>query len=150
MERDAGLPIEDQILAAARIMANILAEALMREEAEHITLPQFRVLDMVKNLTDKPSEIARMLGISPPAVSFLLDRLEEKGLLRRALSARDRRRVELELTGEGEDLVRRVNACRRKSLRRILAGMDEEARKRLRDSLRAFNDSYLALKGKGV
>ncbi len=146
MERDTGQPIEEQILTAARIMANILAESLMREGAEHVTLPQFRVLDMVQNLTSKPSDIARMLGVSPPAVSFLVDKLEEKRLLRRALSDRDRRRVELELTREGEELVRRVNAYRRKRLRRILAGMEEDARSRLRESLRAFNQSYLGLK----
>ena len=135
-------------MAAARIMANVLAESLLHEEVEHITLPQFRVLDMIQNLTDKPSEIARMLGVSPPAISFLLEKLEEKGLLRRAPSARDRRRVELELTEEGEALVRKVNAYRGKRLGRILSGMDAEARGQLESSLRAFNDSYLRLKEK--
>ena len=49
--------------------------------------PQFRILDMIHNLTDKPTEIARMLDVSPPAISFLLEKLEEKGLDRKKLSA---------------------------------------------------------------
>ncbi len=148
VERETDGPIEEQILAAARIMANVLAESLLHQKAEHVSLPQFRVLDMVQNLTGKPSEIARMLGVSPPAVSFLLDKLEEKGLLRRVFSTKDRRRVELELTREGEELVRGVNAYRRRRLGRILAGMEEGERGRLLHSLRAFNQSYLALKQK--
>ena len=44
--------IEESILAAARIMVNILAESLLREGVEQNTDPQFRRLDMVQSLSD--------------------------------------------------------------------------------------------------
>lgn len=145
---DITVDIEERVLAASRIMVNILAESLMHEGVGGITVPQFRILDMIRNLTDKPSEIARMLDVSPPAITFLLEKLEERGLARRTFSTSDRRRVELELTPEGTDLVRRVNAFRKRYLNRILAGMDDAARSQLESSLQSFSLSYLALKEK--
>lgn len=145
---DITADIEERVLAASRIMVNILAESLMHEGADGLTVPQFRILDMIHNLTDKPSEIARMLDVSPPAITFLLERLEEKELVRRTFSTTDRRRIELELTTKGYDLVRRVNAFRKKYLNRILSGMDRAARSQLESSLQAFSRSYLALKEK--
>lgn len=147
--RNVPSEIEENLLNASRIMVNILAEALLREGGEQITAPQFRILDMVANLTGKPAEIARMLGISPPAVTFLLERLEMKGLLRREPGTSDRRRVEIALTGKGADLVRRVNARRRRLLHAILRRMDGPSRGRLASSLAEFNRAYLGMKERG-
>ena len=140
--------IEESILTASRIMVNILAESLMHEGVDQITVPQFRILDMIQNLTDKPADIARMLDVSPPAISFLLEKLEEKGLLVRVLCTSDRRRIELELTEKGTDLVQRVNSRRKKYLRKVLQNMDGIYRSRLESSLRAFNQSYLQHKNR--
>ncbi len=147
--RNVPVEIEENLLNASRAMVNILAEALLQEGGEQITAPQFRILDMVANLTGKPAEIASMLGISPPAVTFLLERLETKGLLRREPGSSDRRRVEIALTENGSDLVQRVNARRRRLLQSILRKMDTASRDRLAPSLAEFNRAYLSLKGGG-
>ncbi len=141
--------IEENILAASRIMVNVLAEALMKESTEQITVPQFRILDMIQNYSNKPVEIARMLGVSPPAISFLLERLEGKGLIERNFSKADRRRVELQLTRKGAELVQRVNVRRKRYLRRVLHNIDETTRVQLENSLEAFNQSYFRLKREG-
>jgi DNA-binding MarR family transcriptional regulator len=135
---------------ASRIMVNILAESLMHVGEEQITVPQFRILDMIHNLTDKPTEIARMLDVSPPSISFLLEKLEEKGLIERNLSTSDRRRIELALTEKGIGLVRRVNTYRKKYLKKVLQHMDESSRSQLESSLASFTESYLWLKNNRV
>ena len=58
------------------------------------------------------AELATEEGISPPAMSGHVDRLERAGLLERERSSDDRRRVGLRLTDEGERLMRRVRARR--------------------------------------
>jgi DNA-binding MarR family transcriptional regulator len=58
------------------------------------------------------AELAAEEGISPPALSGNVDRLERAGLLRRVRSTADRRRVGLELTDEGVKLLRRIRARR--------------------------------------
>ncbi|MBC7253496.1 MAG: MarR family transcriptional regulator [Actinobacteria bacterium] len=138
--------LEDHILNASRMMVNILAESLLQEGEEQITVPQFRVLDMTLNRIDKPAQIANMLGISPPAVTSLLEGLEERGLLRRTPGIKDRRRVELALTPTGRRLVRRVNARRKKYLEAILQRMKGDTRRGLDDSLREFASAYIRLK----
>ncbi|MGQ9475132.1 MAG: MarR family winged helix-turn-helix transcriptional regulator [Actinomycetota bacterium] len=148
--RDAGSGsaqgLEEHILNASRIMINILAESLLRDGEEHITVPQFRVLDMIWNHIDKPAQIARMLGITPSAVTSLLERLEERGLLQRTPGPVDRRRVKLVLTPMGERLVRKVNARRKKYLEAVLERMNSEARRGLERSLREFVSAYMRMK----
>lgn len=138
--------LEDQILNASRIMVNILAESLLHEGEEQITVPQFRVLDMIYNRIDKPAQIAGMLDITPPAVTTLLERLEEKGYLRRTPGREDRRRVKLALTPKGERLVLKVNASRKKYLEAVLEHMSDEARQGLEKSLREFISAYIEVK----
>lgn len=47
------------------------------------------------------SDLAGKMGISPSAITCLIDSLENKGYLRRQRSDRDRRVIRLELTPEG-------------------------------------------------
>jgi DNA-binding MarR family transcriptional regulator len=51
-------------------------------------------------------ELAELEGVSAPAMTAYVDRLEAAGLLARRRSTRDRRRVELELTEAGLRVLR--------------------------------------------
>ncbi len=57
------------------------------------------VLDRDGPLT--AGELAARLGLSPPSVTALIDRLERKRFVRRHADPRDRRRVRVERTAEG-------------------------------------------------
>jgi DNA-binding MarR family transcriptional regulator len=87
----------------------------LRKETEQlgITARQVTLLWLV---TRSPglslAELAAEEGISPPALSGNVDRLERAGLLQRVRSQDDRRRVGLELTEDGAKLLRRVRARR--------------------------------------
>jgi DNA-binding MarR family transcriptional regulator len=63
-------------------------------------------------------------AISAPALSGHVDRLERAGLLVRARSSVDRRRVGLELTPEGERLLRSVRERRTAWLAERLGGLE--------------------------
>lgn len=136
----------ERILFASKVMVNILAEALIGEKVQGLSAPQYRVLDMIYNGVDKPAELARMLDISPPAISSILLKLEDGGFMDRSHTREDRRRVVLELTGMGKDVVRRVNARRRKLINAVLGRMDDNTIKQLETSLGAFAESYVQLK----
>jgi len=67
-------------------------------------------------------------GVSPPAMSKHVDRLEDAGLVRRLAGAGgDRRRVEIELTTEGKRLLRRVRSQRTAWLAERLEHLDPRA-----------------------
>ena len=148
MTAEALLELEDKILSASKIMVNILAESLMHENVQGLSAPQFRILDMVFHGVDKPADVAKMLDVSPPALTWILEKLENMGFLERSHSDSDRRRVVLGLTSMGEDVVRRVNAHRRNLLVKVLGGMEAKEVAQLESALETFTNSYMNLKEK--
>jgi DNA-binding MarR family transcriptional regulator len=91
-----------------------LARELRREtEQLGVTGRQATLLWLVKRSPGLSlAELAAEEGISAPAMSGHVDRLERAGLLERVRSTEDRRRVGLELTDDGAKLLRRVRARR--------------------------------------
>jgi len=83
-------------------------------------------------------ELAGEEGISAPSLSGHVDRLEAAGLLRRVRSTDDRRRVGLELTPEGQSLLRRVRARRTTWLAARLAVLSDEERAHIDAALPAL------------
>jgi DNA-binding MarR family transcriptional regulator len=73
--------------------------------------PSFRqlaVLFMIREGVTSPASIAQQMGISRAVVTGLLDRLEERGLIRRELDPRDRRRLCIVMTDAGMDASERL------------------------------------------
>ena len=117
-----------------------LARKLRGEtEALGVTSHQVTLLWLVRT---RPGlslrELAAEEGISAPSLSGHVDRLEAAGLLRRVRSTDDRRRVGLELTPEGQALLKRVRARRTSWLARRLALLSEEERERIEAALPAL------------
>jgi DNA-binding MarR family transcriptional regulator len=99
----------------------------LRKETEQlgITARQVTLLWLVKRSPGLAlAELATEEGISAPAMSGHVDRLERAGLLERVRSSDDRRRVGLRLTDEGERLLRRVRARRTTWLASRLRALD--------------------------
>lgn len=87
----------------------------LRHETEQvgITARQATLLWLVKRSPGLSLvELASEEGISPPAMSGHVDRLERAGLLERVRATDDRRRVGLELTEEGARLLRNARTRR--------------------------------------
>jgi len=99
----------------------------LRKETEQlgVTARQATLLWLVKRSPGLSlAELAAEEGISPPALSGYVDRLERAGLLARVRSTEDRRRVGLELTDEGQKLLRRIRARRTTWLAARLGELD--------------------------
>jgi DNA-binding MarR family transcriptional regulator len=103
-----------------------LARELRREtEQLGVTARQATLLWLVKRSPGLSlAELAAEEGISPPALSGHVDRLERAGLIERVRSTEDRRRVGLRLTAEGARLLRRVRARRTTWLAEHLRALD--------------------------
>lgn len=127
-----------EVLRAVRRIARALALASRELAKRHsLTVPQLLCLRLLKDAVAlSAGSIAAALSLSPQTVTGLLDRLEERGLVRRARSEADRRQVLVSLTSRGEEIVAseaptlqdrfvaRLNylsPARRRALRRALA-----------------------------
>jgi len=81
----------------------LISRSLDARMAEHsLTDAQWRPLLLLsRNSPGTASQVARWVGCDAGATTRMLDRLEDKGLLRRVRSTDDRRVQRLELTEEG-------------------------------------------------
>ena len=72
-----------------------------------------------EGLTITINDLARQLLIKHNSAVGLVDRLAKEGLVRRAVSATDRRKVELQLSARGRQVLARLAAMHRRELERI-------------------------------
>jgi DNA-binding MarR family transcriptional regulator len=83
-------------------------------------------------------DISKAFGVTRPAVTQLVDRLEQKGFITRADDPGDRRAYVLEVTRAGAALVDELHAMRLRSLEAVLARMTADDRTRVVRGLEAL------------
>lgn len=89
-----------------------------------MTLPQLIVLTCIRNLGEVTGRsIALAADLSPPTVVGILDKLEEKGLIERYRSEKDRRIVHARLTGKGDAFLARAPAPMGEEFERAFTGL---------------------------
>ena len=87
--------------------------------------------------TLSPTQLFRGLMMSSAGITKRLDRLEQRGLVKRNPDANDRRGVTIHLTEKGARLLARAIAENTKSEATLLAGLSGKERRLLADLLRA-------------
>ncbi|MBQ1073036.1 MarR family transcriptional regulator [Micromonospora sp. C31] len=120
------------LYAASRALTDVYRPVL---DEFGLTYPQYLVLLVLWERDDAPtvSELGAALRLDSGTLSPLLKRLEGAGLVVRTRSARDERRVEVGLTGDGRALRHRMAEV---PLRVALAtGLTEAELVALRDTL---------------
>jgi len=99
---------------------------------------QYQVLLAIKGLPKGKlptiSTLAERMQLNHNSMVELVDRCEERGLLRRTRSVTDRRQVTLALTPEGEVLMRQQAAGARQELRTVGPILSESIRRLIEDT----------------
>ena len=88
-------------------------------------------------------DVGKAFAVTLPAVTHLVDRLEQKGFVTRADDPADRRAYVLEVTRAGAALVDELNAMRLRSLEAVLARMSAADRTRVVRGLEALVDASM-------
>ena len=106
-----------------RLKPQICEESRLME----LTLQQFRTLVLLYTEgTMRMSNISCQLGIGMPAVTSLVGKLEEKGLVTREHNTEDRRVVLCFATQQGISEVEKFWRIRREQINHILSSLNEE------------------------
>lgn len=96
-----------------------------------LTFAQSQVLFFVAEHPACPmNEVAKAFGVTLPAVTHIVDRLEEKRFMSRAHHPADRRVYVLELTRAGQALVEELHGIQMRALDGVLTRMSPEDRER--------------------
>jgi MarR family transcriptional regulator, lower aerobic nicotinate degradation pathway regulator len=80
--------------------------ALARIAAAHnLSIVQIRLLGILRDRRPTINELAALLQLDKSSVTGLVDRAQERGLVRRTASAVDRRSVRVTITAAGQELI---------------------------------------------
>jgi len=107
-----------------------------------LTYAQSQVLFYVGDHGGCPmSEVAKAFGVTLPAVTQIIDRLEQKQFLTRGDHPADRRVYLLELTRQGKALAQELHGLQMRSLEEVLGRMTADDRQRVIKGLEALVDA---------
>ncbi len=102
-----------------------------------ITPIQYGVLGCIWEFDmHNPKDIAAHLGVENSTISGILERMENKGLIRRMIDSTDRRYIYIELTDVSRDLEIPVRTVVTEVDRKVLEIFNEEEEAALKNALR--------------
>jgi DNA-binding MarR family transcriptional regulator len=93
-------------------------------------------------------EVGKAFGVTLPAVTHIVDRLEEKGFVVRSDHPVDRRVYLLEVTAPGQALADELQALQLRGVEPVLSKMSARARRRLMEGLEALVEAASAVTGR--
>jgi len=145
--RPAGYLAQESIgYLMRRIVSTMAQEIELRMEPNGLTNAQWMPLfKLFLGDARTGAELARACEMDAGAMTRLLDRLEGKGLCRRARSPEDRRVVNLELTGEGREAAKAIPEVLSALQNDALAGFTAEEWQTLKSLLRRVLANVQAL-----
>lgn len=93
-------------------------------ESRGLTSAEFAVLEVLYHRGPQLlGEVQRKILVSSGGMTFLVDRLEKRGLVQRLPCETDRRARYADLTGQGRELIGRIFPGHAESIRRAMSGL---------------------------
>jgi DNA-binding MarR family transcriptional regulator len=132
--------LEDHLGYWLRCLSNFVHRGFAaRLERHGVSVPQWVVL---RSLLDREhtslGELAQAVGVDNGALSRMIERLVQKGLVRRETDAESRRAVRLGLTEEGKKLVPLLAREADENDAEFFGVLDEAERRRLLETVRTL------------
>lgn len=133
----------------ASAVRDVLEVDALRETTRlPLSLAQLHLVKIMCLNGERPlGQVAALLGVSGPAATKTVDKLERLGLVVRAPSATDRRRRMLRVSDSGRRLVRDYEACKAGHVGVALDALTPDERERLSELLERFALSLLRSEG---
>ncbi len=131
-----------ELLDLIREMRCAAMAGLMRQE---VSMGQLHVLWLLEHHGPTAmTRLAERLGVSLPAATGLMDRMEERGLIERLRDDDDRRKVVVRPGPAGRLALEQTEGLRRDRLRRILSRLDDRRLRRARQAVRDVREAAIA------
>ena len=131
-----------QVLSSLRKIIRFVEMYSKKLSSSHrVTGPQLIcLLTIDENQPVTATQIAKNVHLSPSTVVGVLDRLEEKGFVRRERDRNDRRRIQLYVTDEGRELAQSAPSPLQDKLSEAFSTLDEQEQSTIALSLQRIVD----------
>ena len=131
------------LIRSSRIVSTAVDEILERDPlraagGEQMTHRQLELLEFINHSGHHIDDVAKFLGISPPAATKAVDKLEQRGLVQRVASNTDRRLTLLTCSDAGLALVDRYHALQQQALALALTWFGDQEIAGLTDLLERY------------
>lgn len=130
----------------SKILPRILREVTSRQASifsrGDISIPHIVILEFLKETGScRMSDLAKMLHLTMSAVTGIVDKMVDLGLVKRERSSKDRRVVRVSLLKKGEETARRVNAERESVSNDIFSVLTQQEKQEYLKLLTKVSDS---------
>lgn len=116
-------------------------ERELARAGHELTFSQYVALKELAHGPAGVTELARAAQLHPGAMTRLLDRLEERDIVRRVADPTDRRAWRIHMTDAGASLWADVSDCGHRVREQAMRGMDSDDRERLTALLTQVRDN---------
>jgi len=89
--------------------------------------------------------LGRLTGLDRSTAGLVLKLLSQRGLIERAINPKDKRRMRLKLSKEGERTMVAMAGAAKRAQERSLAGLPKDKREQFLDILEAYLEGHNAL-----
>lgn len=117
----------DEIAEALPQRAVALARLFLRHTTLEVSRTEVGVLRAVRERPQRITELAAIEGVTQPAITSVVNRMEARGWVMRQRDSVDGRAVLVALTPLGEETFERLRAEYRALLHEEMASLDDEA-----------------------
>ena len=134
---EAGDPCYDVLVALRRIIRAVDLQSKRVSKESGLTPPQVLILQSIQGLGEVTSgRISREVNLSQATVTTILDRLEQRQLIERYRSTKDRRIVHARLTQGGKQALKKAPTLLHEQFIEAFLSNDDKNQKRILDSLK--------------
>src|SRR5919201_5042850 len=146
-DRDTSARADDLELAGLVLatLPRLIKVATAAHEGGGLTTARAGVLFPLRDRAFRSGELAQRCGMTAPALTEVVDSLEQEGRVRRSEDPSDRRVVLVELTGRGRRELDRYRDITKQRVARLLAGLGPDRRARLRAALADLHETIEAV-----
>ncbi|MAS33383.1 MAG: hypothetical protein CL610_05215 [Anaerolineaceae bacterium] len=136
------LAVARQILEIGPLVMRTLA-AEMRQTDHELAPAHFRLLWILTTRSLTLSELAEIQMVSLPTMSNSITILEERGWVTRTRSTEDRRRVLIEITEAGQDVLAQVQRHAEERVRQLVTTLTDDELEKVSEGLLLLRDAFV-------
>lgn len=140
--------MNDQRLIARKVLETVplvmrTVAAEMRQDDHFFSPAHFHLLLALNHRSCSLSELAEHQSVSLPTMSNSVTILEERGWAQRRRSPEDRRKVIIEITDEGRQMLQSVHDQAEKRVAEILTGLSDGELQQIEAGLAVLRDAFI-------
>ena len=103
-----------------------------------------KMLDILSSIEGEayPTDLCRIMGVTTPRITIILNTMEKEGLIERVVSSSDRRRIIVTLTEKGKERIRKRDQENYLFFEKVYEKLGQEDTEALLRSLEAMAEVY--------